>query len=185
LPDETPRSAVFLDRDGVINRRRPDHVKSWSEFEFLPTALDALRTLCDDGATVVVVTNQSAIGRGLMTFAELESIHRRMLDEVRATGGDIAAIYSCPHVPEAGCTCRKPAIGLLELAADDLRLSLGNSVLVGDSDSDLGAARSAGCQPVLVSHGCDVERREGLLVVPDLLAAVVQLRIRKKEAVPC
>jgi D-glycero-D-manno-heptose 1,7-bisphosphate phosphatase len=108
-----------------------------------------------------------------------------MLDEVRAVGGDIAAVYSCPHVPDAGCSCRKPAIGLLELAADDLRLSLSDSILVGDSDSDLGAARSAGCQPVLVSEGSDVEWRDGLLVVPDLLAAVANLKIRKDEAMRC
>jgi D-glycero-D-manno-heptose 1,7-bisphosphate phosphatase len=185
LPDQATRPAVFLDRDGVINRRRLDHVKSWSEFEFLPNALDALRSLHEDGATAVVVTNQSAIGRGLMTFAELDLIHRLMLDEVRAVGGEIAAVYSCPHVPDAGCSCRKPATGLLELAADELRLSLSDSVLVGDSDSDVGAARSAGCQPVLVSHGSDVEWRDGLLVVHDLLAAVAQLRIRKNEAMPC
>jgi D-glycero-D-manno-heptose 1,7-bisphosphate phosphatase len=185
LPDQGTRPAVFLDRDGVINRRRLDHVKSWSEFEFLPTALDALRALRDEGTTAVVVTNQSAIGRGLMTFAELDRIHQRMLDEVRAIGGDIAAVYSCPHIPDAGCGCRKPAIGLLELAADDLRLSLRDSVLVGDSDSDIGAARSAGCQPVLVSQGSDVEWRDGLLVVPDVLAAVAQLRIRKQQVTRC
>jgi D-glycero-D-manno-heptose 1,7-bisphosphate phosphatase len=179
------RPAVFLDRDGVINRRRDDHVKSWSEFEFLPSALDALRSLRDDGETAVVVTNQSAIGRGLMTSAELDRIHDRMLDEVRARGGDIAAVYSCPHVPGAGCTCRKPAIGLLELAAYDLSLSLSDSVLVGDSDSDLRAARSAGCQPVLVSEGSNVEWRDGLLVVPDLLAAVAHLKIRKDQAMRC
>lgn len=185
MADHATRAAVFLDRDGVINRRRDDHVKSWSEFEFLPTALDALRALRDGGATAVVVTNQSAIGRGLMTSAELDRIHDRMLDEVRARGGDIAAVYSCPHVPGAGCSCRKPAIGLLELAADDLSLSLSHSILVGDSDSDLVAARSAGCQPVLISEGCDVEWRGGLLVVPDLLAAVAHVKIRKGEASQC
>jgi D-glycero-D-manno-heptose 1,7-bisphosphate phosphatase len=108
-----------------------------------------------------------------------------MVDEVRAIGGDIAAVYACPHVPDAGCSCRKPAIGLFELAADELRLSLRDSILVGDSDSDVRAARSAGCHPVLVSQGSDVEWRDGLLVVPDLLAAVAQLRIRKKEAMSC
>ena len=185
MPDQAARPAVFLDRDGVINRRRLDHVKSWSDFEFLPTALDALRALRDDGATAVVVTNQSAIGRGLMTFAELERIHHRMLDQVRAIGGYIAAVYSCPHTPDAGCSCRKPATGLLELAADELQLSLSDSVLVGDSVSDLGAARSAGCQPVLVSEGSDVAWRDGLLVVPDLMAAVIELRIARKVAMRC
>lgn len=185
MPDQATRSAVFLDRDGVINRRRPDHVKSWSEFEFLPTALEALRLLREQGATTVVVTNQSAIGHGLLTPNELEGIHQRMLEQVCAAGGEITAVYACPHTAGAGCTCRKPAIGLLERAALELGLTLTDSILVGDSDSDVIAARAAGCQPVLVSQGSALEWQDNLMVVPDLLAAVARLRTRKKEAMAC
>jgi D-glycero-D-manno-heptose 1,7-bisphosphate phosphatase len=167
---------VFLDRDGVINKRRLDHVKSWTEFEFLPKTLEALRALREDGATAVVITNQSAIGRGLLSHADLDGIHHRMVQSVRDGGGDIAAVYSCPHLPADGCACRKPATGLLERAAAELGLSLADSVLVGDSESDLGAARAAGCRAVLVREGAPAFWWDDVLVVPDLMEAVVRMK---------
>jgi D-glycero-D-manno-heptose 1,7-bisphosphate phosphatase len=121
----------------------------------------------------------------LLTLSELEGIHERMLEQVRAADGEITAVYACPHTAGAGCACRKPAIGLLERAAFELGLTLTDSVLVGDSESDVIAARAAGCQPVLVSQGCALEWRDNLLVVPDLLAAVARLEIGKKGAMPC
>jgi len=147
------RSAVFLDRDGVINRNRPDHVKSWNEFEFLPGALEALKRLAGLGWPVVVVTNQAAIGRGLVDPSEVEEIHRRMVDEVRLFGGRIDAVLYCPHRPDEGCECRKPKLGLLIEASRLLHLDLAASILVGDAESDLLAARAAGCRPVMVRTG--------------------------------
>ena len=147
------RSAVFLDRDGVINRNRPDHVKSWNEFEFLPGALEALKRLAGLGWPVVVVTNQAAIGRGLVDQSEVEEIHRRMVDEVRLFGGRIDAVLYCPHRPDEGCECRKPKLGLLIEASRLLHLDLAASILVGDAESDLLAARAAGCRPVMVRTG--------------------------------
>jgi D-glycero-D-manno-heptose 1,7-bisphosphate phosphatase len=169
----------------VINRRRFDHVKSWSEFEFLPTTLEALRLLKERGATVVVVTNQSAVGRGHLSPAELDQIHDRMSATIKAHGGKVDAVYACPHLPDFGCGCRKPAKGLLERAAADLGLALTDSVLVGDSDSDIGAARAAGCRPVLVSDVADGPGHDGLLVVPNLLEAVRRLNEQLREPLLC
>jgi histidinol-phosphate phosphatase family protein len=185
LPSLGNRRAIFLDRDGVINRRRVDHVKSWAEFEFLPTALEALRLLRERRATTVVITNQSAVGRGLLSEAELDGIHGQMLELISSGGGEVAAVYACPHLPEAGCGCRKPAIGLLERAAEDLGLNLSGSVLVGDSESDIGAARAAGCRPVLLSEGAEPGWRDGLLVVPDLQEAVLRLNAEPVDAAQC
>jgi D-glycero-D-manno-heptose 1,7-bisphosphate phosphatase len=147
------RPAVFLDRDGVINRNRDDHVKSWSEFEFLPGALEALKRLAGLELPVVVVTNQAAIGRGLMGAAEVDEIHRRMVEAVRLVGGRIDAVLYCPHRPDEGCECRKPKPGLLFEAARMLGLDLAASILVGDAESDLLAAQAVGCRPVLVRTG--------------------------------
>jgi histidinol-phosphate phosphatase family protein len=150
-------AAIFLDRDGVINRRRVDHVKSWDEFEFLPEALEGLREITRMGARVVMVTNQSAVGRGMISEADLAAIHERMLSEIAAAGGRIDAVYACLHTPLDGCDCRKPAPGLLLRAAADLGLRIEASVMVGDSASDLQAARAAGCASVLVADTADAD----------------------------
>lgn len=144
---------VLLDRDGVINRERADYVKRWSEFSFLPGALDALRRLAVLGRPVLVVTNQSPVGRGLLARAALDEIHRRMRDEVARHGGRIDGVYVCPHRPDQGCDCRKPRPGLLEAAAREWSLALAESVFVGDAVSDWEAARSAGCRSILVRSG--------------------------------
>jgi D-glycero-D-manno-heptose 1,7-bisphosphate phosphatase len=162
-------AAIFLDRDGVINRRRADHVKSWAEFEFLPQALEGLREINRMGAPVVVVTNQSAVGRGLLSEADLGAIHERMVSEIAAAGGRIDAIYACLHTPADGCDCRKPAPGLILRATADLGLRIECSVMVGDSVSDLQAARAAGCTPVLLADGAGTE----VLTAPDLRQAAV------------
>jgi D-sedoheptulose 7-phosphate isomerase len=147
------KPVVIIDRDGVINRNRPDSVKSWEEFEFLPGALQGLATLARHGHKVVVVTNQANIGRGLLTPAQLEHIHGRMTDAVVEAQGAIEAIYVCTHSPEEGCACRKPAPGLLTQAADELEFELSNAYLIGDHLSDVVAAHSAGARAVLVLSG--------------------------------
>jgi D-glycero-D-manno-heptose 1,7-bisphosphate phosphatase len=142
--------AVLLDRDGVINRRRVDHVKTWSEFEFLPGVLQALAVLHAMETRVVVITNQGAVGRGLLSAPDLDRIHARMARAVRAAGGQLDGIYACPHAPNEGCTCRKPAPTLFYRASADLGIRLNGSIFVGDSPSDVQAARAAGCRPVLI-----------------------------------
>ena len=168
------RRALFLDRDGVINRRRLDHVKSWDEFEFLPGSLAALAALRRANQRVVVVTNQAAVGRGLLRKEELFEIHRLMSKAVSNAGGSIEAIYACTDTPESGCACRKPGVELFRRASSDLGISLEDSVMVGDTLSDVQAARAAGCRPILVGqdHGFDSALK--VSVVPDLMS-VVQL----------
>ena len=147
------KPAIFLDRDGVINRDRPDYVKSWAEFEFLPGVLEALRQLAATPYAIVVVTNQSAIGKGLVSQAAVDGIHNQMLAAVDEAGGRIDALYYCPHHPQAGCDCRKPRPGLLMQAAGDLGLDLSQSWLIGDSLRDLQCAVAAGVRPILVRTG--------------------------------
>lgn len=143
---------MFLDRDGTINRDRPGYVKRWEEFEFLPGALEALRRLADLGAEVIVVSNQSAVGRGLASHEAVEDIHRRMIAEAGAGGGRISKACFCPHAPWEGCGCRKPKPGLLVRAAEDLGVDLARAFMVGDAPTDMEAALAAGCRPVWISR---------------------------------
>jgi D-glycero-D-manno-heptose 1,7-bisphosphate phosphatase len=146
-------AAVFLDRDGVINENRDDYVQSWEEVRFLPGVWEALGRLSLMPFLVVIVSNQSPIGRGILSQEQVEGINRQIVAEIEAHGGRIDAVYYCPHHPEAGCQCRKPRPGLLFQAAEDLDLDLASSYLVGDAVSDIEAALSAGCRPILVLTG--------------------------------
>jgi D-glycero-D-manno-heptose 1,7-bisphosphate phosphatase len=191
---EAGHGAIFLDRDGVINRNRADHVKSWAEFEFLPGVLLALRHLAQVGWPIVVVSNQAAIGRGLTSVRAVDDIHRRMASIVDAAGGRIDAVLYCPHRPEEKCLCRKPNPGLLLRAAQDLHLDLACSYLVGDAMTDIVAAQRVGAQPLLVTTGRGQEQLEqygaqefrNVFVVVDLLEAVnwIMTRIADEERVP-
>jgi D-glycero-D-manno-heptose 1,7-bisphosphate phosphatase len=157
LPRRAPRPAVFLDRDGVLNRRQPDgYVTRPEQFELLPGALDAARAAQRAGAALVVVTNQGAIGRQLASEADVEAIHRLLIDALERADVAIDAIYVCPHHPLAldetqrRCGCRKPKPGLINQAVRDLNLDLRRSTLIGDQLSDIEAARAAGiARPVL------------------------------------
>ena len=172
--------ALLLDRDGVINWERPDHVRRWSEFEFRPGALAALAALRRHGFLAIVVTNQAAVGRGLMTASALDGLHQRMAQMIQAGGGFLAAIYSCPHPPEAGCVCRKPRPGLLRRASRDFDLDLRHCWLVGDRLRDIDAAAAVGCRALLtVGEGAvdgrvvSAVRADGpAVMVADLAAAV-------------
>jgi len=172
------RPAVFLDRDGVINANRVDHVKSWNELRFMDCAFPALRRLAQSRIPVVVVTNQSAVGRGLMSLETATMINRRLTEEVEAAGGRITATYLCPHHPDARCACRKPAPGMLLQAAREWDLDLSQSYLVGDAVSDMSAARAANARGILVMTGRGTEQSMllnpewGCTVVQDLGAAV-------------
>jgi D-glycero-D-manno-heptose 1,7-bisphosphate phosphatase len=146
------RATIFLDRDGVINVDRRDYVKSWDEFQFLPKVFDALRLLKKNKIRVIIVTNQSAVNRGLMTLDDLNENHAKMLEEIRSHGGDIEAIYFCPHRPDEDCGCRKPKPGLVRQATADLGIDLARSYLVGDSEKDLDLARALRLKYVHVSN---------------------------------
>jgi D-glycero-D-manno-heptose 1,7-bisphosphate phosphatase len=152
MPLSAPRPAIFLDRDGVLNVRRSDHVKSLAEFEFIPGALDALSELDVGETPVVVVTNQSVIGRGLASHAEVDIIHAHLREAMLGAGVQRLSIYVCPHAPKDGCECRKPRPGLLLRAASELNLDLKRSVMIGDSITDAQAGMAAGCYPILVGN---------------------------------
>ena len=145
--------AVFLDRDGVLCENRDDYVKSLDEFVFLPGAAEAIVALRSAGLKVIVVTNQSAIGRGVVAAEAVQEIHDMMLKALADQGAEVDDVFVCPHAPEANCDCRKPKPGLLVLAAEEHMLDLGASFMVGDASSDVAAGAKAGCETVLVLTG--------------------------------
>ena len=143
---------VFLDRDGVINRlRQGDYVKSWSEFEFLPTAIPAIRCLNQAGCRLIVVTNQAGVSKGIVSREMLEAIHQKMVIEIENDGGRIDAIYYCPHRDEDNCRCRKPKPGLLEQAIREHTINPINRFLVGDSLRDFVTGQAVDCKTCLVA----------------------------------
>jgi D-glycero-D-manno-heptose 1,7-bisphosphate phosphatase len=146
--------AIFLDRDGIINRRIVgDYVKRWDEFEFLPDIFDLLPRIHSAGFAAIVITNQRGIGRGLMSAHDLEEIHARMQGTLEMKSGErFDAIYYCPHDLDDACDCRKPLPGLLRRAADDHGIDLVSSWMIGDSESDVEAGIAAGCRAVLVAE---------------------------------
>lgn len=149
MPEPTP--AIFLDRDGVIDVDRDDYVKSWEEFRFADNALEGLRILAELPLPILVVTNQSPVGREIITRARLDDIHEQMLGVIRAHGGRVDRIYVCPHTPWSGCSCRKPGPGLLLQAQAELGLDLARSWLIGDRASDIQAGKAAGVRTILLA----------------------------------
>lgn len=143
--------ALFLDRDGVLTRDRSDYVKDPGELDLLPFDPGALKKVRAHGFVIVVVTNQSVVGRGLVTMEDLDKIHDKLRSEMENRGCKIDAIYSCPHRPEQNCSCRKPEPGLFLKAAKDLKIDLASSWMIGDKEIDAEAARRAGCQSILLT----------------------------------
>lgn len=144
--------SVFLDRDGVINKNYSDYVKNWEEFEFLPGSLDALKELASCPWRIVIATNQSLVGRGIISVDHLNYIHNRMLAVISDYGGRIDAIYVCRHHPNAGCYCRKPSPGLLVQAGNELDIDLPESVFIGDSQRDILAAIAVKVKPIFIDN---------------------------------
>ncbi|MGH8191645.1 MAG: D-glycero-alpha-D-manno-heptose-1,7-bisphosphate 7-phosphatase [Rhodanobacteraceae bacterium] len=146
---------MILDRDGVLNREPPDggYLKNWSEWRWLPGALEGLQLLHAVGIRVSVATNQAGVGRGIMDRADLDAIHAHMLDEATRAGGAIEQVWVCPHAPETGCDCRKPAPGLLVQAIEASGVPRTATLAVGDDLRDLQAAWAAHVSSVLVRTG--------------------------------
>jgi len=172
------RWTVFLDRDGVLNRKAPDgdYVKSWDEFAWLPGAREAIRLLNTAGALAVVVTNQRGVAKGLMRTDDVVNIHRRMQDELREVGARLDGIYFCPH--ESGrCRCRKPEIGLFMQARSELpEIDFSRSFVVGDSLADMEAAHRIGARCIWVGgRGRAASLGRLVLVARDLLDAVTSI----------
>lgn len=148
------RRTVILDRDGVLNKKPPraQYVHAWADWEWLPGAREALRALKEAGYRTIVISNQAGIARGEMTEADLAAIHAAMREEVRASGGEIDAVYHCPHGWDEGCACRKPQPGMLHRAQRDFHLDLSRVWFIGDDERDGQAAEAAGCPFALVSE---------------------------------
>ena len=167
-------ATVFVDRDGVINRKRPEgaYVSNLDEFEPLPGSIEALACLSRAGFKVVVVTNQQGVAKGVTSAAELELVHANLTAQVAAEGGAIDQIQVCPHLAGT-CGCRKPKVGLFEQARSaDPEISFERAAVVGDSESDIEAAKSIGARALLVSTEPERSARaDGVVVVADLASA--------------
>jgi D-glycero-D-manno-heptose 1,7-bisphosphate phosphatase len=161
------RQAVFLDRDGVIVENRPDYIKSWAEVRFLEGSFAALRRLAASPMAVVIVSNQSAVGRELMSLETAWELQNRIVAAIEEQSGRIDASYLCPHHPEKGCDCRKPLPGMIHQAARELQLDLQRSWLVGDAVTDVQAAAAAEIGSLLVRTGRGVEQEQ---LLPKCLA---------------
>ncbi|MDG6908089.1 MAG: HAD family hydrolase, partial [Nitrososphaerota archaeon] len=127
-----------------------DYVKSISEFKFIEGSLEALRRLSKFGYPIIVITNQSVVGRGIISEADLIKIHSYMSSRVREEGSEIQAIFYCPHRPDQNCECRKPKTLLFKQAEEKFQISLKDSWFIGDKPSDEEAGRAAGCKTVIV-----------------------------------
>jgi D-glycero-D-manno-heptose 1,7-bisphosphate phosphatase len=157
------RRAIFLDRDGVINENRSDHVKSWNEFVFLSRAEDALHRVAASDFLAIVTTNQSAVHRGSLSEITLRDIHARMSNAIANAGGRLDAVFYCPHLPEENCGCRKPRIGMFSQAAEKWAVDFPGSYVIGDAMADVRAAQQIGSTPILVLTGRGSKQHDLLL----------------------
>ena len=147
------RRFVILDRDGVINHDSALYIKSPEEWRPIAGSLEAISALGQAGIEVAVVSNQSAIGRGLISEEMLKSIHMKMTREVEKAGGRIAGIYYCPHHPNDLCDCRKPALGMIKRLEHEHGILVKGMPLIGDKPTDIELAKRAGARPILVRTG--------------------------------
>ena len=145
---------LFLDRDGVINTKlEGKYVRNFSEFEFMPGALDSISKLSNLFNRILIVTNQQGIAKGIMSEADLNTLHTKMQERIEKLGGKINKIYYCPHLQIMNCMCRKPNSGMIEQAIIDFpEISVKNSYLIGDSDSDIKAGKRMNLNTVKVNN---------------------------------
>ena len=144
---------IILDRDGVINEDSDDYIKSPDEWIPIAGSLEALGKLSQNGFIVIIITNQSGIGRKIFSIEMLNAIHKKMSINLAQYGGVIDGIFFCPCAPEENCNCRKPKSGLYNEVSDRLQISLENVFCVGDKITDIQAAQNAGAKPILVKTG--------------------------------
>lgn len=162
------RRAVFLDRDGTIIEDA-GYLSDARDVRLLPGALDALGALRNAGFALVLVSNQSGVGRGLISPTQLAEVHRRLEDELASGSVTLDSALYCTHKPTDGCDCRKPAPGMILEAASQIGIEISASYLVGDRETDVLAGVAAGCRPILL--GPDDPRSAASYCAPDLLAA--------------
>ena len=151
--------SIFLDRDGVLIENRSDYVRDWSQVKIIPEAIRALSFTPIKKYKVVIVTNQSVVGQGLILPKTAHEINQQLINLIHGYGGQIDGVYMCPHKPEDGCSCRKPLPGLLLQAAKDLSLDLQRSWMIGDAWSDVQAGHAAGIRgTILLKTGRGIEQ---------------------------
>ncbi|HEY8567677.1 D-glycero-beta-D-manno-heptose 1,7-bisphosphate 7-phosphatase [Microbulbifer sp.] len=158
---------IVLDRDGVINQHSDDHVRSADEWVPIPGSIEAMAQLSQAGHQLVIATNQSGLALGHFDLDDLEAMHAKMRALVEDAGGEIAAIFYCPHRDEDNCRCRKPNTGLLDAIEAEFDTSLHDCYFVGDRLADLRCAVTKGCKPVLVKSGCGEQTLQTLIQNPD------------------
>ncbi|MBI3895984.1 MAG: D-glycero-beta-D-manno-heptose 1,7-bisphosphate 7-phosphatase [Acidobacteria bacterium] len=192
--DPTPHNSchlVLLDRDGTINVEK-EYLSNPDDVELLDNAAEGIRRLRNLGLKVVVITNQSGVGRGYFEQSTLQRIHKRLLGLLAAEGAQLDGIYVCPHHPDDGCGCRKPQVGLLRQAAEEFKADLAQAFVIGDNLGDIEAGRRVGATTLLVrtGYGADIATRGGVdanYVVADLAEAaevIAQLVGNQREAIP-
>ena len=171
------KKAAFLDRDGVINRKRPEgeYVTRWDELEILPGVAEAIAMLRHAGFEVVVISNQRCVAKGLLSMDGLWALHERMSQELARGGGVLTAAYYCPHDLQPPCTCRKPLPGMLLQAAAERGIDLAASWMIGDSDIDIQAGQAAGCRTARISVSGQHVEGPADISADSLLAAVRQI----------
>lgn len=170
-PRRNKLPCLFLDRDGVINQRRPDdYVKTWDQFIFLPRVLNVLKELRKYFQPIIIVTNQQGIGKGLMSSADVMGIHQKMKRVVRKNGGRIDHVFYCPDLSQSQALCRKPNIGM-GLMAKQLfpGIQWENAVMVGDSDSDVLFGKNLGMVSVLLNPSKSDPSGQADFVFTDLM----------------
>lgn len=158
------KPAIFLDRDGVLIENKSNYIRSWNDVKFFSDAVQALVKIRDSSFRIVIVTNQSAVGRGIISLETAYAINNRIVNYIENNNGRIDSVFMCPHAPEDQCECRKPKPGLFYQAANILSLDLEKSIMIGDALSDIIAAQAAGVKTnVLVKTG----RGKDQLLLPE------------------
>ena len=142
--------AIFLDRDGVINKD-VGFLTSWRQFDFIPGFLDALKLIKRNSFLAIVVTNQSHINRNLITETELKIIHAKMIKSIKFSGTKLDDIFYCKHIPEDNCDCRKPKPGMILKAAEKYNINLEESYMIGDKETDIDLGLCVGCKTILLN----------------------------------
>lgn len=142
------KPAIFLDRDGVVIENRANYVRSWADVEIFPAAVQALVQIASSAYQIIFVTNQSAVGRGIISFETAAAINQKLIAKLEKNGCRVNGVYMCPHAPDDECGCRKPQPGLLQQATQELSLDLSHSIMIGDAWTDLQAGAAAGVAEV-------------------------------------
>lgn len=165
--------AVFLDRDGTVNENKSGYISKIEDFVFKPTVIAALKALSKSDFIIIIITNQSGIGRGLFSEGDFKKLNSWMLQKLKENEIRIDKVYYCPHLPDENCTCRKPKIGMLLQAVNDFGISLAQSFLIGDDERDVMMGREANIKTMKLGAKMNSKNKlEPNIYIKDLSEAV-------------